>query len=174
MTIKALYDPKTGKILGAQVWGKESVDKITDILATAIRMKMTAYDLEELELCYAPPFSSAKSPVNILGNSIENEIEGLVENITWKEVMKLEDPYILDVRTNREYENSHLEKAVLIPLDELRTRLEELPKERMIYIHCHTGLRSYIACRILSQNGFQVKNIIGGYYFYKKAIEPGN
>ena len=174
MTIKALYDPKTGKILGAQVWGKESVDKITDILATAIRMKMTAYDLEELELCYAPPFSSAKSPVNILGNSIENEIEGLVENITWKEVMKLEDPYILDVRTDREYENSHLEKAVLIPLDELRTRLEELPKERMIYIHCHTGLRSYIACRILSQNGFQVKNIIGGYYFYKKAIEPGN
>ena len=174
MTIKALYDPKTGKILGAQVWGKESVDKITDILATAIRMKMTAYDLEELELCYAPPFSSAKSPVNILGNSIENEIEGLVENITWKEVMKLEDPYILDVRTNREYENSHLEKAVLIPLDELRTRLEELPKERIIYIHCHTGLRSYIACRILSQNGFQVKNIIGGYYFYKKAIEPGN
>ena len=174
MTIKALYDPKTGKILGAQGWGKESVDKITDILATAIRMKMTAYDLEELELCYAPPFSSAKSPVNILGNSIENEIEGLVENITWKEVMKLEDPYILDVRTNREYENSHLEKAVLIPLDELRTRLEELPKERMIYIHCHTGLRSYIACRILSQNGFQVKNIIGGYYFYKKAIEPGN
>lgn len=174
MTIKALYDPKTGKILGAQVWGKESVDKITDILATAIRMKMTAYDLEELELCYAPPFSSAKSPVNILGNSIENEIEGLVENITWKEVMKLEDPYILDVRTNREYENSHLEKAVLIPLDELRTRLEELPKERMTYIHCHTGLRSYIACRILSQNGFQVKNIIGGYYFYKKAIEPGN
>ena len=174
MTIKALYDPKTGKILGAQVWGKESVDKITDILATAIRMKMTAYDLEELELCYAPPFSSVKSPVNILGNSIENEIEGLVENITWKEVMKLEDPYILDVRTNREYENSHLEKAVLIPLDELRTRLEELPKERIIYIHCHTGLRSYIACRILSQNGFQVKNIIGGYYFYKKAIEPGN
>ena len=109
-----------------------------------------------------------------MGNSIENEIEGLVENITWKEVMKLEDPYILDVRTNREYENSHLEKAVLIPLDELRTRLEELPKERIIYIHCHTGLRSYIACRILSQNGFQVKNIIGGYYFYKKAIEPGN
>lgn len=166
MTIKAIYEPETGKILGAQVWGKEGVDKITDILATAIRMNMTAHDLSELELCYAPPFSSAKSPINLLGNAIENEIDGLVETITWEEVEKQEQPYILDVRTKAEYAHSHLENAVFIPLDELRQRLNELDKTKTILVHCHTGLRSYIACRILSQNGFRCKNIMGGYYFY--------
>lgn len=166
MTIKATYEPETGKILGAQVWGKEGVDKITDILATAIRMNMTAHDLSELELCYAPPFSSAKSPINLLGNAIENEIDGLVETITWEEVEKQEQPYILDVRTKAEYAHSHLENAVFIPLDELRQRLNELDKTKTILVHCHTGLRSYIACRILSQSGFRCKNIMGGYYFY--------
>ncbi len=166
MTIKAIYEPETGKILGAQVWGKEGVDKITDILATAIRMNMTAHDLSELELCYAPPFSSAKSPINLLGNAIENEIDGLVETITWEEVEKQEQPYILDVRTKAEYAHSHLENAVFIPLDELRQRLNELDKTKTILVHCHTGLRSYIACRILSQSGFHCKNIMGGYYFY--------
>ena len=166
MTIKAIYEPETGKILGAQVWGKEGVDKITDILATAIRMNMTAHDLSELELCYAPPFSSAKSPINLLGNAIENEIDGLVETITWEEVEKQEQPYILDVRTKAEYAHSHLENAVFIPLDELRQRLNELNKTKTILVHCHTGLRSYIACRILSQSGFHCKNIMGGYYFY--------
>lgn len=166
MTIKAIYEPETGKVLGAQVWGKEGVDKITDILATAIRMNMTAHDLSELELCYAPPFSSAKSPINLLGNAIENEIDGLVETITWEEVEKQEQPYILDVRTKAEYAHSHLENAVFIPLDELRQRLNELDKTKTILVHCHTGLRSYIACRILSQSGFRCKNIMGGYYFY--------
>ena len=166
MTIKATYEPETGKILGAQVWGKEGVDKITDILATAIRMNMTAHDLSELELCYAPPFSSAKSPINLLGNAIENEIDGLVETITWEEVEKQEQPYILDVRTKAEYAHSHLENAVFIPLDELRQRLNELDKTKTILVHCHTGLRSYIACRLLSQSGFRCKNIMGGYYFY--------
>ena len=169
MTIKALYEPQTGKILGAQIWGRDAVDKITDILATAIKMHMTAYDLEELELSYAPPFSSAKSPVNILGNAIENELHHLVETITWQEVEKTENPYILDVRTEEEYEHSHLSNAILIPLDELRQRLNELDKTKTILVHCHTGLRSYIACRILSQNGFKCKNIMGGYYFYKNA-----
>lgn len=169
MTIKALYEPKTGKILGAQVWGKENVDKITDILAAAIRMNMTAFDLEELELCYAPPFSSAKSPVNILGNAIVNEIEGLVQNITFEELEKIENPYILDVRTITEYEAEHLEDVVHIPLNKLRENINLLDKEKEIYVHCHTGLRSYIACRILTQYGFKVKNIIGGYYFYKNT-----
>lgn len=171
MTIKALYEPKTGKILGVQVWGKENVDKITDILATAIRMNMTAFDLEELELCYAPPFSSAKSPVNILGNAIVNEIDGLVENITFEELDKIEKPYILDVRTLTEYEAEHLDDVVHIPLNKLRENINLLDKEKEIYVHCHTGLRSYIACRILTQYGFKVKNIIGGYYFYKNTIE---
>ena len=169
ITIKALYAPKTGKILGAEVWGKEAVDKITDILATAIRMKMTAYDLEKLELCYAPPFSSAKSPINILGNSIVNEIEGLVETVTWQEVeelKKMEEYCILDVRTDKEYEAGTVPNVIHIPLDDLRNRLNELDKSKTYLVYCRTGLRSYIACRILIQNGFKVKNITGGYYFY--------
>ena len=171
MTIKAIYEAKTGKILGAQVWGKDGVDKITDILATAIRMDLTAHDLSELELCYAPPFSSAKSPVNILGNSIENEMDGLVSNI-YVENLKTkiengENPYILDVRTNDEYDRGHMKNVIHIPLDELRQNLDKLDKSKEIYVHCHTGLRSYIACMILKQNGYNVKNVIGGQYFMK-------
>lgn len=170
LTIKAIYENKTGKILGAQVFGKDSVDKITDILATAIKMKMTAYDLEELDLCYAPPFSSAKSPINLLGNSIVNEIEGLVKNITWEEVENLKDKkdmLVLDVRTDKEYEEGAFKDCIHIPLDDLRNRLNELDKSKTFFVYCRTGLRSYIACRILTQNGFQVQNITGGYHFYK-------
>ena len=169
ISIKALYDKVTGQIYGAQVWGKESVDKIADILAVAIKMKMTAYDLEKLELCYAPPFSSAKSPVNILGNSIVNEIEGLVETVTWQEVEELskkEDYFVLDVRTDREYEAGTYKDAIHIPLDDLRNRLDELDKSKKYLVYCRTGLRSYIACRILTQKDFKAQNITGGYYFY--------
>ncbi len=171
LTIKAIFDPDTAKILGAQVWGREAVDKITDILASAIRMNITAYDLEELELCYAPPFSSAKSPINILGNAIENDIKGLVDNITWNEVENIENAYILDVRTEEEYNYSHINIAKHIPLDELRERINELDRQKLIFVYCHTGLRSYLACRILNQNGFKTKNITGGYYFYTKIKE---
>ena len=171
MTIKAIYETKTGKILGARVWGKDGVDKITDILATAIRMDLTAHDLSELELCYAPPFSSAKSPVNILGNSIENEMDGLVSNIYVEDLKTKiengENPYILDVRTNDEYERGHRKNVIHIPLDELRQNLDKLDKSKEIYVHCYTGLRSYIACMILKQNGYNVKNVIGGQYFMK-------
>lgn len=170
LTIKAIYNPDTGKILGAQIWGREMVDKTTDLIATAIKMNMTAYDLSELDLCYAPPFSSAKSPINILGNAIENELDGIVENITWKELMKLQNPYILDVRTQDEYEKSHLLDSINISLDEIRQSLDKLNKKEDIYVYCQTGLRSYIACRILKQNGFKVKNITGGYNLYKKSI----
>lgn len=171
MTIKAIYEAKTGKILGAQVWGKDGVDKITDILATAIRMDLTAHDLSELELCYAPPFSSAKSPVNILGNSIENEMDGLVSNIYVEDLKTKiengENPYILDVRTDIEYERGHIKNVIHILLDELRQNLDKLDKSKEIYVHCYTGLRSYIACMILKQNGYNVKNVIGGQYFMK-------
>ena len=169
ITIKALYNEVNGQIYGVQVWGKEGVDKIADILAIAIKIKMSAYDLEKLELCYAPPFSSAKSPVNILGNSIVNEIEELVNTVTWEEakVLKGNEEYsILDVRTNKEYEAGAYENAIHIPLDDLRNRLNELDKTKTYLVYCRTGLRSYIACRILIQNGVRVKNIIGGYYFY--------
>lgn len=168
LNIKAIYENKTGKILGAQVFGKESVDKITDILATAIKMKMTAYDLEELDLCYAPPFSSAKSPVNLLGNSIVNEIEGLVKTVTWQEVEDLENNNnfeVLDVRTDKEYEEGAFNDCIHIPLDDLRNRLNDLDKSKTYLVYCRTGLRSYIACRILSQNGFEVQNITGGYHY---------
>ena len=168
LTIKAIYEEKTGRILGAQVFGKDGVDKITDILSTAIQTNMTAYDLEELDLCYAPPFSSAKSPVNLLGNSIVNQIEGLVDTITWQEVEKITDKntLILDVRTDEEYISGSYKNAIHIPLDDLRERLNELDKSKTYLVYCKTGLRSYIACRILSQNGFKVQNITGGYHFY--------
>lgn len=169
LTIKAIYEKKTGKILGAQVFGKEGVDKITDILATAIMKKMTAYDLEELDLCYAPPFSSAKSPINLLGNSIVNELEGLVKTITWQKVEKLRDKenvVVLDVRTDAENKIGAYKDCIHIPLDDLRNRINELDKSKTYLVYCRTGLRSYIACRILMQNGFKVLNITGGYYFY--------
>ena len=169
LTIKAIYEKKTGRILGAQVFGKESVDKITYILATAIMKKMTAYDLEELDLCYAPPFSSAKSPINLLGNSIVNELEGLVKTVTWQKVDKLkekENVAVLDVRTDAEYKVGAYKDCIHIPLDDLRNRLNELDKAKTYLVYCRTGLRSYIACRILAQNGFKVNNITGGYHFY--------
>ena len=169
LIIKAIYEDKSGRILGAQVFGKESVDKITDIFAVAIKMKMTAYDLEKLDLCYAPPFSSAKSTVNLLGNSIVNQIEGLVDTVTWQEVENLKnnkDIFVLDVRTDEEFKSGNYEGAIHIPLDDLRKRLNELDKSKTYLVYCRTGLRSYIACRILYQNGFKVQNITGGYHFY--------
>ena len=166
LTIKAIYNSETSQILGAYIWGKASVDKITDILSIAIQTKMKAADLSALELCYAPPFSSAKSPVNILGNAIENEINGLVDTISIEELKNKEKPYILDVRTIEEYNLSHIDGAINIPLDELRKNLKKLDKSKKIVVHCHSGLRSYLACRILKQKGYNVKNLIGGYIMY--------
>ena len=166
LTIKAIYNSETSQILGAYIWGKASVDKITDILSIAIQTKMKAADLSALELCYAPPFSSAKSPVNILGNAIENEINDLVDTISVEELRNEEKPYILDVRTIEEYNLSHIDGAIKIPLDELRKDLENLDKSKEIVVHCHSGLRSYLACRILKQKGYNVKNLIGGYIMY--------
>lgn len=166
LTIKAIYNSETSQILGVYVWGKASVDKITDILSVAIQTKMKAADLSALELCYAPPFSSAKSPVNILGNAIENEMNDLVDTISVEELKNKENPYILDVRTVEEYNLSHIDGAINIPLDELRENLEKLDKSKEIIVHCHSGLRSYLACRILKQKGYNVKNLIGGYIMY--------
>ena len=166
ITIKAIYNSETSQILGAYVWGKASVDKITDILSVAIQTKMKAADLSALELCYAPPFSSAKSPVNILGNAIENEMDDLVDTISVEELKNKENPYILDVRTVEEYNLSHIDGAINIPLDELRENLEKLDKSKEIIVHCYSGLRSYLACRILKQKGYNVKNLIGGYIMY--------
>ena len=168
MIVKVIYSEVENVLLGAQVIGKEGVDKIADLIATAIRSKLSIYDLEDLELCYAPPFSSAKSVINIVGNVIENEINGLVKNIFWENVEKLDNPYVLDARSTKEYEKGYFKGAINIPLDELRENISKLDKSKEIYVYCKTGVRSYIACRILMQNGFKVKNIMGGYNLYKE------
>lgn len=169
MMIKTLFEKNTGKILGAQIVGFEGVDKRCDILATAIRAGMTAYDLTELELAYAPPFSSAKDPVNMIGFTIENILENLVRQHHWHDIAKLSQDsnvILLDVRTEKEYVAGAIEGSIHIPLDQLRDRLTDLDKSKSVYVNCKSGQRSYIACRILEQHGFTCSNLSGGYEFY--------
>lgn len=169
MTVKTLYEPESGRILGVQIIGFDGVDKRIDVMAAAIRGGMTAQDLEELDLAYAPPYSSAKDPVNMAGFVIGNVRSGLVRQYHWQEVDAL--PHdgsvtLLDVRTPGEYANGHIPGAVNIPLDALRERIGELDRGKPLYVNCFSGLRSYIACRILTQNGFDCRNLSGGYRFY--------
>ena len=169
MTVKTLFDPESGRILGAQIVGFGGVDKRIDVLATAIRAGMTAADLEQLDLAYAPPYSSAKDPVNMAGFAIENLRGGLVEQFHWDQVAALPrdgSVTLLDTRTAAEYAGGHIPGAINIPLDELRERLGELERERPVYVNCYSGLRSYLACRILSGSGFRCFNLSGGYRFY--------
>ena len=170
MSLKVLFELGTGRILGAQIVGLEGVDKRIDVLATAIRAKLTAFDLTELELAYAPPFSSAKDPVNMAGYVMENLLTGKVEQYHWHDVACLPrdgSAVLLDVRTRAEYERGHIPGAVNVPLDELRGRMGELPREKQLYVNCQSGLRSYIACRILTQSGFHCHNLAGGYRLYE-------
>ncbi|MCX5779844.1 MAG: FAD-dependent oxidoreductase, partial [Firmicutes bacterium] len=169
MTLKILFAPVSGKLLGAQIVGYEGVDKRMDVLATAIRAGMTVFDLQELELAYAPPFSSAKDPVNMAAYVAGNIINGDVEGIDWIEVPHLVEggAFLLDVRTEREVETGAIQGATNIALDELREHLAEIPRDKPILVSCQVGLRSYIAARILLQNGFVVKNIAGGYKLYQ-------
>ncbi len=168
-TIKLLFSPLDGKVLGAQIVGFEGVDKRCDVINTAIRAGMTVYDLTELELCYAPPFSSAKDPVNMAGFMAENLLTKKVKQFHWHDVKDLpKDGSItfLDVRTGGERRRGSIEGTVHIPVDELRDRMGELDAGKPVYVHCHSGLRSYIACRILTQNGFDAFNLAGGYRLY--------
>lgn len=163
LTIKALYD-MDGKVLGAQVVGYEGVDKFIDVMATAIKFGATIEDLEELELAYAPPFLAAKSPANMVGFMAENEMTGLVENIRSEELANY-DPskhILLDIRELLEVEAGCLENSICIPLNTLRSRLSELDKNKEIWVYCAVGIRGYNAARILKQNGFKVKNLLGG------------
>ncbi len=176
MTLKVLFDTESGKILGAQAVGFAGVEKRIDVLATAIRGGMTANMLTQLELCYAPPFSSAKDPVNMAGYVIENIRGGLVLQHTWRDmerIVKDPDAVLLDVQTKGEYEEAHFEGAVNIPVDELREKMSLLKKDKKIYVNCYSGLRSYIACRILSQNGYTCSNLAGGMRFYRVVAENG-
>lgn len=167
MTIKTLYAPDSGKILGAQIVGFEGVDKRTDVMAVAVRAGMTARDLAELDLAYAPPYSSAKDPVNMAGYTIGNVLDGTVKQFHWHDIPLLQErgAFFLDVRTPQEFAVDHIAGAVNVPLDELRARLGELDKTKTLYVNCHSGLRSYLACRILSGNGFDCCNLSGGFRF---------
>ena len=174
MSIKTLYEKGTGKILGAQIVGFDGVDKRCDVLATAIRAGMTAKDLTELELCYAPPFGSAKDPVNFVGYVIENTLAGRVKNFFWDDVAKLPrdgSVTLLDVRTDLERENGqYIDGFIHIPVDELRERVGELDKSKPVYIHCRTGLRSYVACCMLAGLGFDCYNLSGGWRLYESIL----
>lgn len=164
MSLKLIFN-KEGKILGAQGIGYDGVDKRIDVIATTIRLGGTVNDLTELELCYAPPFSSAKDPVNMAGFVAQNVLAGKSHVIAWKDIEELEkeDYMLLDVRTDEEFANGHMKGAVNIPVDDLRSRLSELDKNKTIVEYCQVGLRGYIADRILSQNGFKVLNVTGGF-----------
>lgn len=169
MSVKTIFERPTGKILGAQLVGYEGVDKRCDILATAIRAGMTAFDLTRLELCYAPPYGSAKDPVNMAGYVIENLLTGKLQQFHWHEVRDLPrdgSVTLLDTRTELEYANGHIDGFDNIPLDSLRARLGELDRSKPVFVTCQIGLRGYVAARILNQHGFQVRNLSGGYRLY--------
>lgn len=170
MTMKVLFEKKTLRLLGAQIVGYEGVDKRIDVLAAAIQAGLDASWLTELDLAYAPPYSSAKDPVNMAGFLIENVSKGLLKQYFWDEIDALPrdgSVTLLDTRTAEEYDYGHVEGFRNIPLDELRGRLEELPAGKPVYVICQSGLRSYLACRILSQKGFDCYNFSGGYRLYE-------
>ncbi|UEL48649.1 CoA-disulfide reductase [Terrisporobacter hibernicus] len=168
ISFKMLFDPNTGKILGAQGVGKDGIDKRIDLIANSIKAGFTVYDLQDTEVCYAPPYNSAKDPVNMLGYCGANIMENIVKNTQWYEIEDLvkNEEYILDVREEYEVSNGSIKNVVNIPLGQLRDRLNEIPKDRKIYVCCQVGLRGYIACTILNQYGYNTSNIDGGYKTY--------
>ena len=169
MMMKVLYEKETIRLLGAQIIGFDGVDKRIDVLATAIRAGMKATGLADLDLAYAPPYSSAKDPVNMAGFMIENIVAGRVRQFHYEEEEALPrdgSVTLLDVRTPQEYGDGCADGFVNIPLDDLRERLDEIPKRKPVYVMCQSGFRSYLACRILAQNGYDCYNFSGGYRFY--------
>lgn len=169
IVLKLIFNTKTGEIYGAQAVGAKGVDKRIDILSTAIKGGLTVFDLPELEFTYAPPFGSAKDPVNMIGYAALNIIEGLSDSIQWYELNDelAKGKVFLDVREVGELKAGKFKKSVNIPLNQLRTRLSELDKNKEYIISCHSGLRSYIGERILKQNGFKVVNLDGAFSIYK-------
>lgn len=170
MTMKVLFEKGTWKLLGAQIVGYEGVDKRIDVLATAMYAGITALQLKELDLAYAPPYSSAKDPVNMAGFMIENIAEGRLKQFFTEDVETLPrdgSVILLDARTQWEYERGHIEGFINIPVDGLRDRLSELDKNKKVYIICQSGLRSYIAYRILTQEGYDCRNFSGGFRLYE-------
>ena len=170
MTMKVVFEKGTYRLLGAQIIGYDGVDKRIDVLATAIRAGMKATELKELDLAYAPPYSSAKDPVNMAGFMIENIENGVLKQWHVEDAENLPrdgSVTLLDTRTVREYQRGHIEGFYNIPVDELRERLDEIDKNKPIYVICQSGLRSYISCRILEGNGYTAYNFAGGFRFYE-------
>ena len=174
MSIKILFDPENGKLLGAQIVGFNGVDKRIEMLEQVIQRGGTVYDLTELEHAYAPPYSSAKDPVNMAGFVAENILKGKSKIIQWRELAELPaDTIRIDVRTRDEHKLGSIPGFINIPVDELREHLDELPKDKLIVVSCAVGLRGYLAYRILVQNGFKnVRNLSGGYKTWSVATAP--
>ncbi len=174
MSIKISFAPDTGRLLGAQIVGFDGVDKRIDIFSSAIQNGATVYDLAEIEHAYAPPYSSAKDPVNIAGMVAQNILEGITRVISWREVADCEsgDNYLIDVRTPDEFQLGSIEGAVNIPLDELRQHVGEIPRHKKLIVFCGVGLRAHVACRILTQSGFtEVFNLSGGLKTFETASQ---
>lgn len=174
MSVKVLWDKATHKILGAQIVGFDGVDKRMDVIAAAMRFDAKVTGLAELELCYAPPFGSAKDPVNMVGFVAENVTTGKIGQFFWHDVEKLPrdgSVTLLDTRTGTEVTHGKIDGFMHIPLDTLRERIDELPTGKPVYVHCHSGLRSYIACRILVGNGFECYNLAGGWRLYESVVK---
>lgn len=172
IALKLLFHPENGKILGAQAVGADGVDKRIDVLAVAIRAGLTVFDLEELELSYAPPYGSAKDPINYAGFVAANVLRGDVGICRVEEVIDPgADQQLLDVRTPAEVAAGAIPGAINIPIDELRGRLNELPRDRELLVSCQVGLRGYLACRILKQHGFRCRNLTGGYKTYRDFLD---
>ena len=170
MAIKVVFDPVSGKILGAQAVGADGVDKRIDVMAVAIQAGMTVYDMEEMELAYAPQYGSAKDPINMAGFVASGLLRGDHPQIDLESIMLAtpeQRPYLIDVRTPQEFALGAIPGAINLPVDELRDRLQEVPRDRPVAVYCQVGQRGYLATRILMQKGFSVANIGGGYKTYK-------
>ncbi|WP_339293030.1 CoA-disulfide reductase [Paenibacillus sp. FSL W8-0187] len=174
ISLKLLFHPETGQIYGAQAVGADGVDKRIDVIATAIKGKLSIWDLTELELSYAPPYSSAKDPVNYAGYVAANILDGLVEAVQWDEIDDLvrKGATLIDVREPKERDAGYIEGSINIPLNDLRNRLKELPENETLYVTCQVGLRGYLAARILAEHGFSVKNLDGGWKTYASVYKP--
>ena len=173
MTMKVVFEKETYHLLGAQIVGYEGVDKRIDVLAAAIHGKMKATELKDLDLAYAPPYSSAKDPVNMAGFMIDNISKGILKQWHLEDIDPLPrdgSVTLLDVRTVREFGNGHIEGFINIPVDELRERLDEIEKDKPVYVICQSGLRSYIGTRILEGNGYTAYNFAGGFRFYDAVM----
>ena len=174
LAIKLLYAPADGKLLGAQAVGLGGIDRTIDVLAVAMKAGMTVYDLEHLELAYAPPFGAAKDPVNVAGFVASNRLRGDSETVEWRDIQNLDTSKdgILDVRTKPEWDAGHIPGAIHIPNTQLRRRLGELDKTRRWVVYCGVGRRAYVMERMLRQEGFQAANLSGGWTTYSAATEP--